>query len=250
MITLKSKDEITLMQKSGRIVGEALVELRKRIRPGVRTRELDAFARDYLEKRGSRPAFLGYHGYPAVVCVSVNDEVVHGIPGDRVLEEGDVVGIDIGGFVDGYCADTARTFPVGKVRPQIAKLLEVGRRSLDIGIAHCVVGNHISDIGHAVQTYVEGEGFSVVRDFVGHGIGRAMHEEPQVPNYGKPGQGPRIVEGMCLALEPMVNEKGAAVRVLEDGWTVVTCDGGWSVHFEDSVAVTPDGPLNLTRVEE
>lgn len=249
MITVKSPDEIALMRKSGEIVGCALLEIEKRVKPGVTTAELDRFAREYLERRGSRPAFLGYHGYPAVICTSVNDQVVHGIPGERVLEEGDVVGVDIGGFFKGYCGDTARTFAVGKVRAEVRRLLEVTFRALDVGIEKCVEGNRVSDIGHAIQAYVEAEGFSVVKDFVGHGIGRAMHEGPQVPNYGRPGQGARLVNGMCLALEPMVNEKGDAVRVLADGWTVVTCDGGWSAHFEDSVALTPDGPLNLTRIQ-
>ncbi len=248
MITIKSESELKLMRVSGRLVGQALVELGKRVKPGVTTQELDRFALDFFKKNDCVPAFLGYHGYPATICTSVNDEVVHGIPGKRVLEEGDVVGVDIGAFYKGYCGDSARTFAVGKVAPEAKKLLEVTFAALDKGIEQCRVGNRISDIGHAIQTYVEPLGYTVVRDYVGHGIGQAMHEEPQVPNYGKPHQGPRIVEGMCLALEPMVNLGAEEVRVLEDGWTVVTKDGRFSAHFEDTIAVTPDGPENLTRI--
>jgi methionyl aminopeptidase len=214
----------------------------------VTTQELDKFAYDFFKKNDCVPAFLGYHGYPSTICTSVNSEVVHGMPGKRVLEEGDVVGIDIGAFYKGYCGDSARTFAVGKVSFDIKKLLEVTFESLDKGIEQCRVGNRISDIGHAVQKHAEIHGYSVVRDYVGHGIGQAMHEEPQVPNYGKPNQGPRIVEGMCLALEPMLNMGGADVRVLDDGWTVVTKDGKFSAHFEDTVAILADGPENLTRI--
>ncbi len=235
------------MRISGRVVGDALVELGKRIKPGVTTRELDQFAFDFFKKHECVPAFLGYHGYPATICASINAEVVHGIPGDRVLEEGDIVGIDIGAFYKGYCGDSARTFPVGKVDAEVTRLLQVTWESLERGIRQCQVGNRISDIGFAIQEYVEKQGFSVVKDYVGHGIGQAMHEEPQVPNYGKPHQGPRLVEGMCLALEPMVNMGVDAVKVLEDGWTVVTKDGKFSAHFEDTVAVHSKGPEILTR---
>lgn len=248
MISIKSESELKLMRTSGRIVGEALLELGNRVKPGVTTDELDRFAYDFFIKQDCKPAFLGYHGYPATICTSINDEVVHGIPGKRVLQDGDIVGIDIGAFYKGYCGDSARTFPVGKVAPEIKKLLEVTFESLNRGIEQCRVGNRISDIGHAVQEYVEGHGYSVVKDYVGHGIGQAMHEEPQVPNYGKAHQGPKIVEGMCLALEPMVNLGSDEVRVLEDGWTVVTKDGKFSAHFEDTIAILVEGPENLTRI--
>ncbi len=236
------------MRVSGKVVGQALVELQKRIKPGVTTLELDKFANEFFKKNDCEPAFLGYHGYPSTICTSVNAEVVHGMPGKRVLNEGDIVGVDIGAFYKGYCGDSARTFAVGKVSAEVKKLLEVTFESLNKGIDKCRPGNRISDIGHAIQEYVEGFGYSVVKDYVGHGIGQAMHEEPQVPNYGKTGQGPRIIEGMCLALEPMVNIGADEVKVLEDGWTVVTKDGKFSAHFEDTIAILSSGPENLTRI--
>ena len=236
------------MRISGKIVGQALSELGKKIKPGVTTAELDKFAYDYFKKNDCVPAFLGYHGYPATICTSINAEVVHGIPGKHVLNEGDIVGVDIGAYYKGYCGDSARTFGVGKIDEKVQKLLDVTLEALNRGIDQCRPGNRISDIGHAVQEYAENKGYSVVRDYVGHGIGRAMHEEPQVPNYGKPKQGPRIVEGMCLALEPMVNMGSEEVMVLEDGWTVVTKDGKFSAHFEDTVAILSNGPENLTRI--
>jgi methionyl aminopeptidase len=248
VISIKSEPELKLMRTSGRIVGEALAELGERVKPGVTTQELDRFAFEFFKGRGCVPAFLGYHGYPATICTSVNDQVVHGIPGKRVLEEGDIVGIDIGAYYKGYCGDSARTFPVGDVDPKVRRLLQVTFEALDRGIQQCRVGNRISDIGHEVEKYVEEQGYSVVKDYVGHGIGQAMHEEPQVPNYGNPHQGPRMVEGMCLALEPMVNMGGEEVRVLEDGWTVVTKDGKFSAHFEDTIAILAEGPENLTRI--
>lgn len=248
MITIKSESELKLMKASSQIVGRTLLELDKRIKPGVTTQELDKFAYEFLKKNNSVPAFLGYHGYPATICTSVNDQVVHGIPDKRVLEEGDIVGIDIGAFYKGYCGDSARTFGVGRIDPKVQKLLEVTFESLNKGIDQCRVGNRISDIGHAIQQYVEAFGFSVVKDYVGHGIGQAMHEEPQVPNYGTSHQGPQIVMGMCLALEPMVNMGSDEVRVLEDSWTVVTKDGKFSAHFEDTIAILADGPENLTRI--
>lgn len=248
MITLKSESELKLMRTSGRVVGQVLVELEKKIKPGVTTLELDKFAYEFFKKNGCVPAFLGYHGYPATICASVNDQVVHGIPDKRILEDGDIVGIDVGAFYKGYCGDSARTFAVGQVGPEIKKLIQTTFESLDKGIGQCRVGNRISDIGHAVQQYAEAQGYSVVKDYVGHGIGQAMHEEPQVPNYGKAHQGPRLVEGMCLALEPMLNVGSDEVRVLEDGWTVVTKDGRFSAHFEDTIAILADGPENLTRI--
>jgi methionyl aminopeptidase len=248
VITVKSESELKVMRNSGQMVGQVFLELQKLVKPGVTTQELDKFAYNFLKKNDCVPAFLGYQGYPATICTSVNEQVVHGIPGKRILKEGDIVGIDIGAFYKGYCGDSARTFPVGKVVPEVKKLLEVTFKALDEGIKQCLVGNSVSDIGYAVQKYVESYGFSVVRDYVGHGIGQAMHEEPQIPNYGQPHQGPRIVEGMCLALEPMVNMGVDEVKVLDDGWTVVTKDGKFSAHFEDTIAVRADGPENLTRV--
>ncbi len=248
MITVKSDSELKLMRISGRVVAQALEELGKRVKPGVTTESLDKFAFEFFKKEGCVPAFLGYHGYPATLCISVNDEVVHGIPGKRVLQDGDVVGVDVGAFYHGYCGDSARTFPVGNVSPEAKRLLEVTWQALQVGIDQCQLNHRISDIGHAVQSYVESNGYSVVKDYVGHGIGRALHEEPQVPNYGSPGKGPRIVVGMCLALEPMVNMGASEVKVLGDGWTVVTKDGKFSAHFEDTIAILPDGPEILTRV--
>lgn len=210
---------------------------------------MDKFAYEFLRKNDCVPAFLGYQGYSATLCTSVNEEVVHGIPGKRVLKEGDIVGIDIGAFYKGYCGDSARTFAVGKVPSKVRGLLETAYAALDKGIEKCRVGNRISDISHAIQEYAEARGYSVVKDYVGHGIGQAMHEEPQVPNFGKPHQGPEMVAGMCLALEPMVNMGLDEVKVLEDGWTVVTKDGSFSAHFEDTIAILPSGPENLTRIQ-
>jgi methionyl aminopeptidase len=248
VITIKSADEIGRMRQASRIVGETLLELGRRVKPGVTTGELDRVAHDVLVRRGCVPAFLGYHGYPATICASVNEEVVHGIPGNRVLEEGEIVGIDLGAFYEGYCGDSARTFPVGRVSEAATKLLAVTWEGLNRAIAACRPGSHIGDIGHAVQSYVEGQGCSIVKDYVGHGIGSEMHEEPQVPNYGVPGGGPRLEAGMTLALEPMVNLGADAVKVLGNGWTVVTKDGKWSAHFEDTVVITPGGCENLSRV--
>lgn len=248
MITIKSEAELKLMRRSGQVVGQALVELGKRVKPGVTTEELDKFAFEFFKKNDCVPAFKGYHGYPATICTSINEEVVHGIPSKRVLKDGDVVGIDIGAFYKGYCGDSARTFGVGKISSEVQKLLEVTFKALDKGLEQCRVGNRISDIGHAVQEYAESFGYSVVKDYVGHGIGQAMHEEPQVPNYGVPHQGPRMIEGMCLAIEPMINLGKEEVEVLSDSWTVVTKDKKWSAHFEDTVAILSDGPEILTRI--
>jgi methionyl aminopeptidase len=248
VITIKSEAELKLMRRSGQVVGQALVELGKRVKPGVTTEELDKFAFEFFKKNDCVPAFKGYHGYPATICTSINEEVVHGIPSKRVLKDGDVVGIDIGAFYKGYCGDSARTFGVGKISSEVQKLLEVTFKALDKGLEQCRVGNRISDIGHAVQEYAESFGYSVVKDYVGHGIGQAMHEEPQVPNYGVPHQGPRMIEGMCLAIEPMINLGKEEVEVLSDSWTVVTKDKKWSAHFEDTVAILSDGPEILTRI--
>ena len=234
------------MKRASALVAQVLVELRARVKPGVTTAELDAHAEARVRDGGAEPAFKGYHGYPATICASVNEEVVHGIPSRRELVEGDVVSIDLGVLLDGFFGDAAVTVPVGRVSEQAADLLRVTEESLHRGIAASRVGGRVSDIGHAVQAHVEQHGFSVVREFVGHGIGVSLHEEPQIPNYGKPGSGPRLTEGMVLAIEPMVNMGKPAVRLLQDGWTAVTRDGLLSAHFEHTVAVTSDGPLVLT----
>lgn len=247
MIVLKSKDEVEKIARASQIVAMALRELRENVRPGVTTRELDRIAEQVIVKAGGTPAFKGYRDYPATLCVSVNDEVVHGIPSDRRLEEGDIVGLDLGAVVEGYYGDSAITVGVGKVSEEAERLMRVTREALEEGIKMVKTGNRISDIGHAVQKHVESAGFSVVRDYVGHGIGRALHEDPQIPNFGSPGSGPRIREGMVLAIEPMVNIGGYQTRVLGDRWTVVTKDGSLSAHFEHTIAAADNGPMILTR---
>ena len=238
------------MRAAGRLVGEVLTELTARVAPGVTTAALDEIAEEMIRDAGAIPAFTGYHGYPATICASINEEVIHGIPsGRRILNEGDVVSIDVGASLDGYYGDSAVTLPVGAVSEQAATLLRVTEESLYKAIERVRVGGRISDIGHAVQHHVEAYGFSVVREFVGHGIGQRMHEEPQVPNYGEPGRGPRLTEGMVLAIEPMVNAGKPAVKVLADGWTAVTRDSSLSAHFEHTVAVTAEGPWVLTARE-
>ena len=237
------------MREAGRLVGEVLTELSKLVTPGVTTADLDEVAEKRIRQAGASPAFKGYHGYPATICASVNEEVIHGIPsGRRVLNEGDVISIDVGASLDGYYGDSALTLPVGQVSEEAATLLRVTEEALYKAIERVKVGGRVSDIGHAVQQHVEAYGFSVVREFVGHGIGQRMHEEPQVPNYGEPGRGPRLAEGMVLAIEPMVNAGKPAVKVLADGWTAVTADGSLSAHFEHSVAVTSAGPWILTAL--
>lgn len=234
------------MREAGRVTARALRAVGSAVAPGVTTAELDAVARDVIADAGARAAFLGYHGFPATICASIGGEVVHGIPGRRRLVEGDVISIDVGAIVDGYYGDAAATYAVGAVDPEAARLLEVTERSLQAGIARCHPGMRLYDIGAAVQEVAESAGFSVVREYVGHGIGQAMHEEPQVPNYGTAGKGPTLAPGMVLAIEPMINAGAAAVRQLDDGWTVVTADGANSAHFEHTVAVTEDGPRVLT----
>lgn len=234
------------MREAGRITSAALDAVAAVVRHGVTTAELDAVAEDSITRAGARPAFKGYHGFPATLCTSVDDQVVHGIPGRRVLHEGEIVSVDCGAIVDGYYGDSARTFAVGTVSAEALRLMDITRRSLEAGIARCVPGMRLYDISAAVQEVAEAAGFSVVREYVGHGIGRAMHEDPQVPNYGKAGTGPTLKPGMVLAIEPMINAGGAEVRSLDDGWTVVTLDGAMSAHFEHTVAVTEDGPLILT----
>jgi methionyl aminopeptidase len=235
------------MREAGRLVGEVLTELSAQVAPGVSTADLDALAEKLMVAAGGTPAFKGYHGYPASICASINDEVIHGIPsGRRLLQEGDIVSIDVGVSLDGYFGDSAITLPVGQVSEEAATLLRVTEESLHKAIERVRPGGRVSDIGHVVQRHVESYGFSVVREFVGHGIGQKMHEEPQVPNYGEPGRGPRLAEGMVIAIEPMVNAGKPAVKVLGDGWTAVTRDGSLSAHFEHTVAVTAGEPWILT----
>jgi methionyl aminopeptidase len=250
VIVCRSAAELERMREAGRLVGEVLTELSAKVAPGVSTAELDELAEKRIKQSGATPAFKGYHGYPATICASINDEVIHGIPsGRRVLAEGDVISIDVGASLDGYFGDSAITLPVGRVSEQAATLLRVTEESLYLAIERARPGCRVSDIGHAVQRHVEAFGFSVVREFVGHGIGVRMHEEPQVPNYGEPGHGPRLAEGMVLAIEPMVNAGKPAVKVLADGWTAVTRDTSLSAHFEHTVAVTAGEPWILTARE-
>lgn len=246
MITLKTADETAKMRDAGQVVARMLAACREAARPGVTTGELDRIAAEVLKKAGATSSFLGYYGYPATICTSVNDQIVHGIPGKRKLREGDIVGIDAGAIVDGWHADAAVTVPVGRVSPEAQKLIDVTEEALRRGIAAAQVGKRLGDIGAAVQRWVEGQGYTVVRNYVGHGIGRAMHEEPQVPNYGEPERGLQIREGLCIAIEPMVNIGGPETRTLADRWTVVTADGSLSAHFEHSLWCTAAGPVVLT----
>lgn len=248
MITIKNVEEIAVMRRAGRIVAEVFELMREKIRPGITTGELDMLAERLIRKRGAVPLFKGYGGFPATLCLSVNDEVIHGIPGKRVLQEGDIISVDVGAKIDGFCGDAARTFAVGKIAPEVQTLLDVTERSLAAGIGQAVIGNRIGDIANAVQTVAEAEGYGVVRDFTGHGIGRELHEAPDVPNYGRPGRGLRLISGMALAIEPMINMGTHEVRTLRDGWTVVTLDGRPSAHFENTVAITADGPVVLTAL--
>ncbi|MFQ5579824.1 MAG: type I methionyl aminopeptidase [Nitrospiria bacterium] len=248
MIILKSKEEVAKMTSACRIVAESLEALNAYIEAGMTTRELDSFVEQRIRERGGIPAFKGYRDYPATLCISVNEEVVHGIPSDREIKEGDIVGMDLGAIYDGFYGDSAITVPVGEVDEKVERLIRVTRESLYAGIDQMVEGGRLSDISHAVQTHVEAAGYSVVRDFVGHGIGRSLHEEPQVPNFGPKGRGPRLREGMVLAIEPMVNMGNSDVEVLEDCWTAVTSDGSLSAHFEHTIAITKEGPEILTKV--
>jgi len=241
MIIIKSPREIEQLKRSNAIVAEVFEKLKEIIAPGVTTKELDQVAEEYILLKGARPAFKGYRGFPATLCISINEEVVHGIPGQRRLKEGDIVSLDVGVNFVGYFGDAAVTFPVGEIDPEAKRLLGVTENALTIGIENAKIGNRLFDISYAIQRWVESHGFSVVRDFVGHGIGRDLHEEPQIPNFGAPHQGPRLEKGMVFALEPMVNEGTYEVRILSDGWTVVTADGKRSAHFEHTVAITEDG---------
>lgn len=248
MIVRRSDAELEKMHRANMLVVQVLDELKVSLKPGITTADLDRMAERSIRQAGAEPAFKGYRGFPATLCVSINDEVVHGIPSPkRVIREGDLVSLDLGTVVEGFYGDGAVTVAVGEISDSLRKLLEVTEVALYKGIEAMRVGNRVSDIGHAVQSYVESQGFSVVRDFVGHGIGTALHEDPQVPNYGDPGKGPRLLPGMALAIEPMVNVGAHFVKTLSDNWTVVTMDGSLSAHFERSVAVTEDGPWVLCR---
>ncbi|NLM22227.1 MAG: type I methionyl aminopeptidase [Peptococcaceae bacterium] len=248
MIELKNKEQLEKMRTAGRIVAETLAMLKEIVKPGITTRELDRAAEQYIRKCQAIPAFKGYNGFPATLCTSVNEEVVHGIPGLRALKNGDIISIDCGVLYDGYYGDSAITLPVGEISLECQELLKVCEESLKLGIAQAFKGNRLFNISYAIQSHVEKNGMSVVRDYVGHGIGRKMHEEPQIPNFGKPGRGPRLEIGMALAIEPMVNLGGYQVETLKDNWTVITKDRRASAHFEHTVAITENGPEILTRI--
>lgn len=248
MIKLKSPLEISKMKVANQIVAEVLAEIKSHIRPGIETLELDALAEDLCRRRKVKPAFKGYRGYPKSLCVSINEEVVHGIPSHRCLQAGDLVSMDFGVRYDGYFGDAAITVPVGDVSPQAQELLKVTEEALYAGIAQARVGNRLTDISHAIQTVVESHGFAVIRDFVGHGIGRALHEDPQIPNFGPPGRGPELLAGTTLAIEPMVSAGGWEIDILADGWTAVTRDRSLTAHFEHTIAVTKEGVLILSQI--
>lgn len=246
MIVLKNKHQIDVMREAGRISAEALRVAGRAVQPGVTTAEIDREAKEYILKQGAKPSFLNYNGFPATACISVNNEVIHGIPGSRKIVSGDIVSLDIGAEFEGYHGDNAATFGAGEVSPEAQKLMDTTRESLEAGIRAAVAGARIGDIGHAVQQYVEALGYSVVRQFVGHGVGQHLHEEPDVPNYGIPGHGVRLTPGMTIAIEPMINAGKAGVKTQSNGWTVVTLDGKLSAHFEHTVLITADGPVILT----
>ena len=248
MVFLKTPEEVEKIYRASQIVATTLEILGEHVKPGVSTKDLDRIAEEEIRKAGATPAFKGYRGFPATLCVSVNEEIVHGIPSQRKLKEGDIVGLDLGAIWQGFYGDAARTFLVGGVSESAVRLVDVTRQSLALAIEQCRPGNRIGDIGHAVQSFAERHGFSVVRDFVGHGIGRSLHEEPQVPNYGNRGQGPRLKPGLVIAIEPMVCAGNAEVEVLSDDWTAVTRDRSLSAHFEHSVAITEDGPWVLSEL--
>ena len=247
MVILKSLQEIEKIRKAGLVVADVLRELRQLIKPGVSTVELDTFAEKIIYAAGAKPAFKGYRGYPRTLCTSVNEQVIHGIPSkDVILKAGDLLSIDVGAVVDGFYGDAAVTVPVGTIRPEAERLMRVTEEALTLGIAEAKPGNRLYDISSAIQHHVETNGFSVVREFVGHGIGRSLHEDPQVPNFGERGRGPRLQSGMVLAIEPMVNAGKSKTVVLEDQWTAVTADGSLSAHFEHTIAILDDGPKVLT----
>jgi methionyl aminopeptidase len=246
VIIRKARGEIDRMARAGEVVADTLALMGERARPGVTTQELDELADEFIRSRGGVPTFKGYRGYPASICVSPNDMVVHGIPGPYALREGDVLSVDVGVTLDGFVADSAHTFPVGEIAPEAERLLEGCQAALAAGIEQCRVGNRLSDISHAIQRVTEEHGFSVVRSLVGHGVGRSMHEEPQIPNFGEPGRGPLLSEGMTFAIEPMINAGGAEVVLHDDEWSISTADHSLSAHFEHTVAITGEGPKILT----
>jgi methionyl aminopeptidase len=246
VIYKKSSEEIAIMRDAGRILSDTLIRLRDALRPGVTTAELDRIAEDAIRSAGATPSFKGYRGFPGSICTSRNDVIVHGIPGPEALEDGDIISIDVGVLYNAFHADSAWTFPVGEVSAPVARLLQVTEASLIAAIEQCKPGNRLGDVGHAVEQLATGAGFSVVREYVGHGVGRRLHEEPQVPNYGPPGRREMLSAGMTLAIEPMVNVGGPQTKLLGDGWTVVTADGSLSAHFEHTVAITPEGHEVLT----
>ncbi len=250
-IILKKPEQILLMKEAGRITGEALLVARDAVRPGISTKELDSLIHAYILKCGAKPSFLGYGGFPGSACISVNDQIIHGIPSHKViLREGDIVKVDVGAIYRGYHGDSAKTFAVGTVSEAAQRLIDTTRESFYEGLRFAKVGNRLGDIGHAISAHAESHGYGVVRKYVGHGVGRDLHEEPDVPNYGTPGRGCRLYPGMTIAIEPMVNEGTADIRDLDDGWTVVTQDGKLSAHYEHTVAITEDGPILLTDVGE
>ena len=246
MITLKSQTEIELMRRAGKITAAARALAGEMVRPGVTTQEIDSAVEQFIRKQGAVPSFLHYNGYPASACVSVNDEVIHGIPGKRVLVEGDIVSIDVGAYIGGFHGDCAATFACGKISQEAQNLIDVTRQSFFEGIRYAKEGHRLQDISAAIQQYVESRGCSVVREDVGHGVGAKMHEPPEIPNYGHPGRGPRLLRGMTLAIEPMVNAGKAAIQVLPDGWTVKTVDGKWAAHYENTILITDGEPEILT----
>lgn len=249
MISVKNKDQIALMKQAGRITGEALALAGESIKPGMTTKQLDTIIRHHIEKCGAKPSFLGYGGFPGSACISINDEVIHGIPSSRVIEDGDIVKVDVGAYYKGFHGDSANTFAVGNVSDEAKKLIEVTKESFWHGIAEAKPGNRVGDIGYAIQTYVEGNGFSVVRKYIGHGVGADLHESPDVPNFGTKGRGPRLCAGMTIAVEPMVNIGTHEVKEKSDKWTVVTADGKLSAHYEHSIAITDDGVIVLTKID-
>lgn len=249
MIIIKNNKEIDLMRSAGKIVAETLLLIEEKVRPGITTAELDRIAEEFITKHGARPSFKGLYGFPASLCISVNEQVVHGIPGGYVLKDGDIVSVDCGASINGFHGDAARTFGVGNITEEAKKLIEVTEKSFFKGIEYAKVGNRLTDISHEIQNCVEASGFSVVRDFVGHGIGRVVHEDPEIPNYGRPGRGPKLVEGMALAIEPMVNVGNYKVKTLSNDWTVVTSDGSLSAHYENTIVILPDGPEILTLIK-
>ena len=246
MITLKSAHEIEAMRRAGKITAAARALAGEMVKPGVTTQDIDKAVFKFIRSQGATPSFLNYGGFPASACISVNDEVIHGIPGKRVLREGDIVSIDVGAYVDGFHGDCAATYACGEISPEAQRLIDVTRQSFFEGMRFAREGYRLLDISAAIQQYVESNGFSIVREFVGHGIGRNLHEEPQVPNYGLPGRGPRLLRGMTLAVEPMVNAGGAAIHQLSDGWTVVTADGKYAAHYENTILITAGDPELLT----